>query len=395
MDQDATAPEPQSVLVVDDVPENIELLSETLRSYRIRAAASGERALKIAFSDTPPDLILLDIMMPGMDGHAVCARLKAEPATRNIPVIFITARGDIEDETRCLELGGVDFIAKPINPAVVRARVKTHLALYAQTRALQRMITQLEVQADELARWNRTLEERVADGVAQIGRLSMLKRFFSPAVANLIVAGETEDPLRTHRSEIVVVFLDLRGFTAFTETADPEEVMGVLAEYHAAMGEIILAHDGTIERFFGDGIMIVFNDPLPLPTPALVATQMAILMQQRFAVLAHSWLARGYALGLGIGLAQGYATLGAIGCEGRREYSATGTVCNLAARLCAEAAGGRILVSQRIHAALGTGIATEPAGELALKGFNRPVPAYRVRTAHPALDTGGKAERPD
>ncbi len=381
MEHNVATPGQQTVLIVDDVPENIELLSEVLGEYRTRAATSGERALKIVLSDTPPDLILLDIMMPGMDGYEVCMRLKAEPAALDIPVIFVTAMGEVDDETRGLALGGVDFITKPISPPIVRARVKAHLALYAQKRALQRMVVQLAAQAAELAQWNRTLAQRVAQGVAQIERLGLLKRFFSPAVANLIVAGEAEDPLRNHRCEIVVVFLDLRGFTAFTETADPEEVMGVLAQYHAAMGEIILAHDGSIERFLGDGIMIVFNDPLPLPSPALVAAQMAIAMQQRFDALARSWQARGYALRLGIGIAQGYATIGAIGCEGRREYSATGTVCNLAARLCGEAGGGQILVSQRVHAALDDSIAAETAGEFTLKGFHRPVMVYSVRAA--------------
>jgi class 3 adenylate cyclase len=354
-----------TVLIVDDTQENILLLSEVLESdYLTKAASDGERALKIAFGAEPPDLVLLDVMMPGMSGYEVCRRLKENSVTRAIPVIFVTAMNEVEDETKGLELGAVDYITKPISPPIVKARVKAHLELYDQRR--------------ELAAWNQTLEQRVAEDVAQLDRLGRMKRFFSPAVADLILSGNADDPLKTHRREIVVVFLDLRGFTTFSESADPEEVMGVLAEYHAAMGELIIKYAGTLERFAGDGIMIFFNDPVPIPNPAAQAVSMTLEMQQRFETLAAAWARRGYDLSMGIGIAQGYATIGAIGFEGRRDYGAIGNVTNLAARLCGEAKGGQILVSQRVEGALGEVAKSEPIGDLSLKGLHKPVKTFEI-----------------
>ena len=375
----ATFREKATILIVDDTPANLSLLSDVLKpEYRTQAAVSGEKALKLALMATPPDLILLDIMMPGMDGYEVCRRLKADPATRDIPVIFVTAMTEVEDETRGLELGGVDYITKPISAPIVKARVRTHLALYDQARELQRMIEKLETQAGELSEWNRTLAQRVAEGVAEIERLGRLKRFFSPSVVDLLLSGSAEDPMKSHRREIAATFIDLRGFTTFTETSDPEDVMGVIREYHEAMGPLVMAHGGTIERFAGDGIMIFFNDPVPIDNAAATAVKMAIAMQERFALLAQGWQRRGYALGMGIGVAQGYATIGAIGFEGRRDYGAIGTVLNLAARLCGEAAAGQILISQRVQGLVADFARTNPVGELSLKGFHRPVTAYAV-----------------
>jgi class 3 adenylate cyclase len=243
---------------------------------------------------------------------------------------------------------------------------------------VQEQARRLEAQSTELAQWNETLERRVQAQVEQLERLGRLKRFFSPQLAELIVAGGAEDPLRSHRREVTVVFLDLRGFTAFAETADPEEVMGVLREYHAAMGGLILAHEGTLERFTGDGMMIFFNDPVPVPNPAERAVRMTVAMRERVGELAAKWRKRGYALDLGVGIADGYATIGAIGFEGRWDYGAIGNVTNLAARLCSEAKPGQILVAQRLLTAVEDLVDTEPAGELALKGFQRPVTASNV-----------------
>jgi len=375
----ATVREKPTILIVDDTPANLSLLSDVLKSdYRTKAAVNGEKALKLAFSGTPPDLILLDIMMPGMDGYEVCRRLKANPATRSIPVIFVTAMSEVEDETRGLELGGVDYVTKPISAPIVKARIKAHLALYVQARQMEHMIAKLEAQAGELAEWNRTLEQRVAEGIDQLDRLGRLKRFFSPSVVDLLLSGSAEDPLKSHRREIAAVFLDLRGFTAFTERSDPEDVMGVIGEYHEAMGQLVMAHGGTIERFTGDGIMIFFNDPVQVDNPAGKAVKMAIAMQERFAMLAQGWHKRGYELAMGIGVAQGYATIGAIGFEGRRDYGAIGTVANLAARLCGEAAGGQILISQRVQGFVADFTKSDPIGEIPLKGFHRPVMAYAV-----------------
>ncbi len=377
---DAGARDRPTILIVDDTPANVQLLGEVLGGhYRTKAATSGERALRIAMSEEPPDLILLDVMMPGLSGHDVCERLKADPRTARIPVIFVTAMSEVDDETHGLGLGAVDYITKPISPAIVLARVQTHLTLARQARELEGAVALLERQAGELEQWNRSLETRVAEGVAELERLSRLRRFFSPGVADLILAGSAEDPLKTRRREIVVVFLDLRGFTAFAETSDPEDVMRVLGDYHAAMGELVMAHGATLERFAGDGMMIFFNDPVQIEAPARSAVAMAVEMQRRFAQVSAAWRKLGIELTMGIGIAQGYATIGAIGYEGRRDYGAIGVVTNLAARLCGEAQGGQILLSQRAFGSLDDEVAAEPVGPLTLKGFHTPVAAFSLR----------------
>jgi len=242
---------------------------------------------------------------------------------------------------------------------------------------------ELSTARDELAELNRTLEQRVAEQVSQLDRLGRLTRFFSPQLSELILVGDAEDPLKSHRREVTVVFIDLRGFTAFAETAEPEEVMGVLREYHAAMGAIILAHEGTLERFTGDGMMIFFNDPVQVPNPDERAIRMAIAMRDRVAGLAVGWRKRGWDLTLGVGIAQGYATIGAIGFEGRLDYGAIGTVTNLAARLCGEARGGQILISARVAAAVEDIIDAEDVGPVTFKGLARPVPTWSVRGLRP------------
>ncbi len=375
----AASSEIATILIVDDTPTNLALMVELLRpEYRIKVAINGEKAVELALGGNPPDLILLDIMMPGLNGYDVCQRIKAEPHTRNVPIIFISAMGETEDETRGLELGGVDYVTKPINPAIVKARIRTHLAMAQQARERERLVAQLEQQARELLQLNHTLEQRVSEDVAQLERLGRLKRFFSPPVVELMLSGATDDPLKSHRREVAAAFVDLRGFTAFTETSDPEDVMHVINQYHDAMGALVMSHGGTLEHFAGDGMMVYFNDPVEVENPALVAVGMAIDMQARFSDLVQSWLRRGYALSLGIGVAQGFATIGAIGFEGRRDYGVIGTVTNLAARLCGEAAGGQILVSQRVHGFVSDFVRSESVGELSLKGFHRPVSTFSV-----------------
>ena len=369
-----------TVLIVDDTPANLDLLVEILRGeFRTKVAINGEKALELAGSGNPPDVILLDIMMPGINGYEVCQRLKANPATSAIPVIFVTAMSEVEDETRGLEIGGVDYVTKPISPPIVKARIRTHLAVSAQSRELQRMVMRLEAQAFELAEFNRTLEARVAEGVGQLERLGRLKRFFSPSVVDMLLSNSAEDPLKSHRREVAAVFVDLRGFTAFTETSDPEDVMQVLGEYHEGMGRMVMAYGGSLEHFAGDGMMIYFNDPVEIDNPAGVAVQMAIAMQECFATLGAGWHKRGYALSMGIGVAQGFATIGAIGFEGRRDYGVIGTVTNLAARLCGEATGGQILISHRVYGVVADFARTAPIGELLIKGFSRPILAYAVQ----------------
>ena len=360
------------ILVVDDVPKNVKLLADLLgaKGFAAITAASGPEALERVAAERP-DLILLDVMMPGMSGYEVCQAVRADPAHAMLPIVLVTALDPGQERVKGLEAGADDFLTKPVNQAELLARVRSLLRIKSLYDEVQR-------QKAELSDWNRTLEQRVAEGVEQLERVGRLKRFFSPQLAEAIVAGGAADPLQSHRREITVVFLDLRGFTAFTETAEPEEVMGVLGEYQAAMGRLILANEGTLERFTGDGIMVFFNDPQPVPDAAPRAARMALAMQREVAGLAAGWRRRGYDLAMGIGIAQGFATIGRIGFEGRIDYGAIGTVTNLAARLCGEAQGAEILVSQRVMAALDGAFTAEPAGELTLKGFHKPVPAFRL-----------------
>ena len=360
------------ILVVDDNATNREMLGRRLarEGHEVRLVASGGEALEL-IRQQHVDLILLDIIMPEMDGYEVLQQIKAAPELQNIPVLMISALDELESVVRCIELGAEDYLPKPFDPILLRARIgacleKKHL------RDREAMHVQ------ELATWNEKLEHRVAEQVALVDRLGRLKRFFSPQLAELIVAGGTEDPLRTHRQEVTVCFVDLRGFTAFAEISEPEEVMTVLREYHAEMGKLIVQHDGTLERFTGDGMMIFFNDPVPVPNAAERTIWMALAMRNRVAELIDKWHKLGYELDLGIGIAQGYATIGAIGYEGRWDYGAIGSVTNLAARLCGEAKPGQILVPQRILAIVGELVEAEPVGELTLKGFRRPVTAYNV-----------------
>ena len=232
---------------------------------------------------------------------------------------------------------------------------------------------------DRLAELNRTLEERVAAQVGELERLGRLRRFLSPQLADLVVTSGDETFLESHRREIAVVFGDLRGFTAFSETGEPEDVMGVLAEYHAVVGEQVFRFDGTLEGYRGDGVMVFFNDPLPCPDATLRAVALAVAMRDAVGELAEGWHRRGHDLRFGLGVARGYATLGRIGIDARSEYTAIGSVVNLAARLCAEAAGGQILVSQAVYATTEGRVDAVPVADLALKGFSRPVRAFEVQ----------------
>jgi class 3 adenylate cyclase/CheY-like chemotaxis protein len=360
------------ILVVDDTPQNVKLLADllTVKGYTVVTAASGAEALKQMEAERP-DLVLLDVVMPGMSGYEVCRKIRENPATQILPVVMATSLDPAQERIKGIEAGADDFLTKPINQPELLARVRSLLRI-------KEMYDTIQAQAAQLVEWNKTLEERVQEQVAQLERLGRLKRFFSPQLAELIVAGGAEDPLKTHRREVTVVFLDLRGFTAFAETSEPEEVMGVLREYHAEMGKLILQHEGTLERFTGDGMMIFFNDPTPVPNPAERAFRMAVAMRNRVSEMIAKWRKRGYDLDFGVGIAQGYATIGAIGFEGRWDYGAIGTVTNLAARLCGEAKPGQILISQRLLGTVEELVEVEPVGELTLKGFSRPVTTHNV-----------------
>ena len=321
---------PARILIVDDNAANVDILRARLAAhdYEIVTATDGEEALEAA-REHLPDLILLDVMMPRLDGIEVCRRLRADASMPFIPIVLVTAKSDPKDVVAALEAGGDEYLTKPVDHASLVARVKSMLRIKALHDTVQE-------QASQLQEWNQKLEQRVAEQLAQMERLGRLKRFFSPQLAELILSGGADDPLKSHRREVTVVFLDLRGFTAFAETSEPEEIMAVLREYHAEMGQVILAHEGTLERFTGDGMMVFFNDPVPVPDPARRAVRMVMTMRERLQELTAKWKKSGFDLEFGAGIAQGYATIGAIGFEGRWDYGAIGTVTNLAARCAAK-----------------------------------------------------------
>ena len=363
-----------TLLVVDDNEDNRYTLTRRLGREgfsNIATATNGREALELLRAK-PIDLVLLDIMMPDMNGYEVLEHLKADPQLQHIPVIMISAVDEIESVIRCVELGAEDYLSKPFNPTLLRARV-------GATLERKKLHDQVRAQAADLAAWNQTLEQRVADQLTEIERMGRLKRFLSPQIADLVVSsGDGERILESHRRAVTVVFCDLRGFTAFAETAEPEEVMAVLRAYHDVLGPLIYKHEGTLERFAGDGLNVLFNDPLPCSDPSVRAVRMAIEMRDAVANLAVQWRKLGHDLGFGMGIAHGYATLGRIGFEGRYDYSAIGTVVNLAARLCAEARGGQILVDGKVQMAVETLTDIEPLGELMLKGMQRPVSAFNI-----------------
>jgi class 3 adenylate cyclase len=367
-----TAPQGARILVVDDQPANIRLLEAILmpRGYDVRAAPSGARALEVLAGEEI-DLVLLDIVMPEMDGYEVCRRIRDSTNTAYLPVVMVTASGD-EQKIKALEAGADDFLTKPINQSELLARV-------ASLARIKRYQDTIKRQADELAAWNRELESRVQTQVTQLERMGRLRRFLSPQLAELIVDSGDESFLESHRREIVVVFCDLRGFTAFAEASEPEEVMGVLQGYHAALGDLIFRFEGTLERFAGDGLMVFFNDPVRCDDGPLRAIRMALAMRTRVRGLAETWSRQGHDLALGIGIAQGYATLGTIGFDSRLDYAAIGSVTNLAARLCADAEAWQILVTERVSSAAGPLVVVEEAGTRELRGFSRAVHAFSVR----------------
>ena len=353
------------ILVVDDQRANAEMLAEVLRGrgYEVSTANNGAAALG-HIATARPDIVISDILMPDVDGYELCRRLRAQPATALLPVILVTSLDAHAERVKGLEAGADDFLSKPVNWEELFARVRSLL----RVKSLQ----------DELKELNQKLEQRVVEQVAQLHRLGRLKRFFSKPVAEAIIAGG-EELLEPHRREITAVFLDLRGFTAFTDRADPDQVMVLLRAYHATLGRTVGEFSGTLEHFAGDGVMIFFNDPLPVDRPAERAVRMALALQKAFTPIAEEWAKLGHEVGLGIGIAQGNATLGVIGFEERWEYAAIGNVPNLAARLCGVAHIGEIIVDAATEQDIVRIAEVESIGPLTLRGFLQPVPGFRLK----------------
>ncbi len=363
--------EPQpKVLVVDDLEQNVRLLEAVLGSngYDVRSASSGPDALERVREDVP-DIVLLDIQMPGMNGYEVCRRLREDPATQFLPVVMVTS-SDQEVRVNAIEAGADDFIIKPFNKQELLARVRSLVRI-------KRYHDTIEAQTAELAQWNRTLEARVDEQVEELEKMNRLRRFLSPTLAEVIVS-QGESVLESHRREIATLFADLRGWTSFSATTEPEEVMKIIGEFHNRMGELILRYEATVGWFAGDGLMVWFNDPIPCDDPAARAVRMAVEMREAMSELTAKWRKRGHELDFGVGIALGYATLGRIGFDGRYDYGAVGSVMNLAARLCSEAKSGQIVISERVYSELEELLEAEPVGELTLKGFMKPVAAYNV-----------------
>jgi adenylate cyclase len=371
---------PPRILVVDDNPTNLEVLRVRLNAhgYEVVTAVDGEDALD-RVHDLAPDLVLLDVMMPKVDGISVVKELKQDQTLRFTPIILVTAKSETRDVVVGLEAGADDYLTKPFEHAALIARVRSMLRIKDLHDTVRSQATQLKEQTEQLSSWNRMLEERVAEQLVQIERVGRLQRFLAPQVAQIIAASDASDSLlASHRREVTALFCDLRGFTAFTEASEPEEVMGVLREYQENLGELIFQYEGTLDRFIGDGIMIVFNDPIPCEHHTERAVRLALDMRERVAHLAKRWARVGHALGFGIGIASGYATLGQVGFKHRREYTAIGGVINLASRLCSEAKADQIVISQRAFSAVEHSVGASHIGQLSLKGFHGPIEAYEV-----------------
>jgi DNA-binding response OmpR family regulator len=340
-------PETGRILVVDDTPANIKLLDAVLGSqgYTVIPAVSGAEALALVEQE-PPDLVLLDILMPGMDGYEVCRRLRGRPATAHLPVILITA-SETKDKVKGLDAGADDFLAKPFDQAELLARVRSLL---------------------RVKRYHDIIER-------QAGRL---RRFLSPQLVELIESSTDDSALTSHRRKVAVLFCDLRGSTAFSEATEPEEFMAALSEFHAVTGDLVTEFNATVGHFAGDGFMVFFNDPVPCDNPAESAVRLAVAMRDAMGTVKQRWARLGHEVGFGVGIALGYATLGEVGFQARRDYTAIGRVVALASRLCDEASDGEILVSPQVQDAAEGVMKSERLAELTLKGFHKPIAPYNV-----------------
>jgi class 3 adenylate cyclase len=345
-----------TVLVVDDSRMHRLTVARLLEQlgHRVVEAVDGRDGLDRLANGSPIDLVLLDLVMPVMDGFETLAAIRADPALASIPVIVVSGLDDIDGVVRCIQMGAVDYLPRPIKPAILEARVGACLADKRLRDENARLLDTVRKQREELS------------------------RFVSPQVAALIGTPEGEQLLAGHRRAVTAVFADLRGYTAFAESAEPEELLDVLRGYHAAMGARIVEHGGTLEHFAGDGLHVWFNDPVEQPDHPLRAVRMALAMRDDVARLAADWARRGYHLGFGVGIATGFATAGRIGYEGRYDYAAIGNAVVMAARLSGKAGGGQILASQRTFAAVEADVDADPLDGLELKGMSHPVTAWSI-----------------
>jgi DNA-binding response OmpR family regulator len=360
-----------TILVVDDVPQNVRLLEAILqpRGYEVVTAADGQAALAlIEYSD--PDLVLLDVVMPRMDGYAVCRRIRAREETAVLPVIMVTSSTG-QEKRRAIEAGADDFVEKPFDQHELLTRVRSLLRI-------KRYHDTIKAQASELRELNRTLEERVRTQLEELERLQRLRRFLSPQLSDAIVSSGDDSILASHRREVAMLFADLRGWTSFVDTVEPEELMRVLGEFHQTIGDLVRRFDATVGFIEGDGVQLFFNDPIEIPDAALRAVRLGCALREELVELTARWRKRGHDLDFGAGIALGYATCGEIGFEGRSDYAAIGAVTNLASRLADEASAGQILIDQRMYSEVEPDVEVEPIGEFQLKGFRRPVAAFDV-----------------
>jgi adenylate cyclase len=340
------------ILVVDDTPENVDVLAGVLSPhYQVKVALNGEKALRLAQSETPPHLILLDVMMPELDGYEVCRRLKANPATADIPVLFVTARSEVEDESRGFEMGAVDYLSKPICPPLVLARVKTHLSLKGSLDRLEQLSGQLG-------------------------------RYLSPQIYQSLFQGKTEARIQTARKKLTVFFSDIVGFSAQTDILEPEDLHNVLNSYLNRMSQLVLKHGGTLDKFIGDAILTFFGDPESrgIAEDALACVRMAIEMREAIAELRNEWRAQGITspFEVRMGITTGFCTVGNFGSEQRMSYTIIGNQVNLASRLESAAEPGQILVSADTWELVRDFVAGAAIEPLRLKGFDHPVPAFQV-----------------
>jgi class 3 adenylate cyclase len=362
---------PAKILVVDDVEKNVKLLADILfaSGYEVLKASSGKEALDI-IEKQHVDIVLLDILMPGMDGYEVCRAIRDNPATEVLPVVLVTALDPSEERVKGIEAGADDFLTKPVNRPELLARVRSLLRI-------KDLHDKVQEQTSELESWSQELEGRVKSQVEELEKLGELKRFLTPQVVDLLTT-DGIDPHKPHRRKISVVFLDLRGFTALTSSAEPEEVMDILNEYHEAMGALVSKYHGTLVHFIGDGIMIIFNDPISIEKPAETAVRMTLEMRESAMEICDKWRRQGFDLGCGFGIDEGYATIGAVGYEGRMDYTAIGTVTNLSSRLCGEAKDGQILMTQKTFSQMENIAQAESLGEMEYKGIPAPLVTYNI-----------------